>query len=243
MNDAPCDADTVASLMKQATGDVKVESSDTLVSSAGCQILTNLSGTDKLNEKLHIEISGLENRADAINMYESRKLSLATILPPESFLSAGSLGLHAIRATSEVLWLRGSVVTRVFVSVQQGSDIDAISKLILQVSQVLDSHIQEHAVPPGKEDRPAPSVREGSIFTARVGERFSLHLDQAQDTCPIRIAEVEDPSVVLSTSLGGLDGTFNFLATKTSKTKVKLSVAHQSKLNVSTEEVEVTVTP
>jgi hypothetical protein len=243
LNNAPCDANTVADIAKPVTGNVKVESSDTLVGSAGCQVLTNLSGTDKLNGELHIEISGFESLVDATNMYQNRKLGLAAMLPPESFLSVGSLGPHAIRSPSEVLWLRGSVVTRVFAAAQQGSDPDAVPNLTVQVSQLLDRHIQEHAVPSGKEDRPAPSVRQGSTFTATAGTRFSLHLDQAHDTCPIRIAEVEHPSVVLSTSLGGLDGAFEFLAMKAGKTKVKLSVAHQSKLNVSTEEVEVTVTP
>lgn len=189
-----------------------------------------------------MEISNYERLTDAVNEYNEAKQTLQTILPPNEFLPTEPLGDDAIRTACSVLFRRNAVVIRVFSYPAPGSNINQLSVMTLRISKLLDTHISSHAVRGGLEARPTPNLREDTNVSIAKGSKFSLHLDNVVDASVVRIAEVADYNVVLSASVGDVDGTYSFYAVGEGKTPVKLCVAHEKNLSVSATEVWVTVT-
>jgi hypothetical protein len=242
INTAACDPHTLLRLLKPILHKSEIADTDTLVGSAGSQVLTIFSGIPSHSEPLNIEISNYESFPDARNAYIEQKDTLQTILPPDSFLPTPSLGDAAIRTPYSVTWRRNSVVLRAFTAATPTSDADAISPFLLRIARLLDQHIASHSVSSGNEARPAPTLRGEPAISVPVNSSFEVHLDDLDNTHAVKIAEVDDHKIVLPTALGASDGKFTFHALESGRTTVRLCVKHVKNITVSATEVVVTVT-
>jgi hypothetical protein len=241
VNNAVLDPQTVRGLVSATIPSAQIESTDSIVSSRGCQVLTNLSGLSPHFQSLHVEISNYEHSAEAQAHYDRLASSLRRTVPSNPFQEPHALGDAATCTVSHVMWRRNSVLTRIFVTVMPESDLKHISNLLLDIATSVDGHLQEGAVSPGREMRPRSSVCEGPALSTPVGRRFSVHLDDVSDTQRVRVSEVDDRSVVLPAGPGQDDGAFEFYALKEGQTEVRLCVAHSKTLTGCVAEVKINV--
>jgi hypothetical protein len=192
-------------------------------------------------QSLHVEIYNYEDFADAEAHYDKLASSLRTTIPSDLFQEAHALGDAATCTFNHAMWRRNSLLTRVFATAIPGVDLKHISTLLMDIATRVDRHLKEGAVSPGREMRPRPSVSEGPTVSTPVGKRFLVHLDDVSETQSVRVAEVDDRSVLLPAGPGQDDGAFEFYALKEGQAQVKLCVAHSKTLTGCAAEVKVHV--
>jgi hypothetical protein len=242
INNASCDPATVFGIINPVLSDTKIQFTDTLVGSSGCQILTGFLDSGFHSEVLNIEITNLEDSRDAASIFEKRKSDLQRIVPADKIIPTVSVGDDVIRTAYNTTFRRNSLIIRVFTAATPDSDPQHIAGTLLHISHLLDTHIITHTLPAGSEARPTPSLREEPITSIRAKTRFSLHLDGLSNVSNVKIAEVEDRGVVLPVGPGGDDGKFEFYAMGEGTTVVRLCVADEKKLFVSATVVTIEVT-
>jgi hypothetical protein len=244
--DAPLDVASIAGIVTLISDDLDLVISEYLVGSAGTQALAGFQ--PKLLGKLAFTNPGLRTFVEISVFGSPREPGLALLQHLHGFdaaieaaveRSTPTLGTSSFKTFRSIFWIRSNVFVRVFASglTRRDEQLDHLRT----IAQRLDEHMAANLVQLPELRKPSPEVGDDNPGTVKVGAKFVLRLKKLESTLDEKVAEVDDPSVVQWLGPMHTDGGFEFVALKSGKTTIRMTVAHSANLSQSVTSVAVSV--
>ncbi|PGH23137.1 hypothetical protein AJ80_02768 [Polytolypa hystricis UAMH7299] len=163
----------------------------------------------------HTEITNYEDPRGAANTFRQHSSSLVHVNLAHDFVGPSHLGDECIRIPYHILFRRNPLAVRVFTGAGMETNPKTLPQLMLDISNLLDDHINNHPLHHAGTKNIAPLPKRFETTSRwKLGNRVSIHIDQLDNSHGVRIPEVQDRDVLVPTHLGREDdNTFEFAAT------------------------------
>jgi hypothetical protein len=114
--------------------------------------------------------------------------------------------------------------------------------VVIDIAQLIDQQLVRGWVADKRlQTKPHPELASTATVQAKVGQKFTVKLNNVNDTYELKTAEALDSRIAVQRENGSKDGLFSFVALEPGKTNVRMRVAHSKTLAIAEIEAAVVV--